>query len=241
MQLARVAAATSSKPDQHVRGVGSPEWGTRDDLRRTVEDRDGLRERVVGGVVAKNQIVRREVDMHRQPRDRRGDRADLDRAFVELAARLGAVDSGNCFGMSQRDPADACAQVDGGRGSRKILSTTTRAGRSGEKPAVWSVGEATVPGARAGAQAKRASGSKVRGTEKAQRSCFPAGVRIDTGVRSARVRTFPAQPQTRQVVTLELKSSLVGIENHAAGIDFREIGGGPRRPRPSPARQLTPR
>ncbi len=158
--------------------------------------------------------------MDRQPHDHRGDRADLDRAFVELAACLGAVDGGNCLGMSQRDPADACAQIDGGRGSREdsIHHHARWAERRKARRLVSQGGDSPGQNGRCPGEAR--VGEQGAGDGEGAAFVLSRRRHIDTGVRSARVRTLPAQPQTRQVLTLELKSSLVGIENHAAGIDF---------------------
>ena len=74
-----------------------------------------------------------------------------------------------------RDPADACARSTAVAAAGKILSTTTRARRSGEKPASGQSGRrqsrAKRPVPRRSAHAGQGAGK-----EKAQRSCFPAGV-----------------------------------------------------------------
>ena len=74
----------AAEPNQHVGGIRSPERSARDDLGRTVEHRDGLRDRVVGGVVAEKDVVGREMHVHRQrrrpPRRSRGPGPRLRRA-----------------------------------------------------------------------------------------------------------------------------------------------------------------
>ena len=175
-QLALIAAAMSAEPNQHVRGVRSPERSARDDLGRTVEHRDGLRDRVVGGVVVEKSVMGREMDVHRQRRDRRRDRADLDRAFVELAAGLGAVDRRDRLGMRERDPTHVGAQIDGGRGGGEDSIQQHPRGAQRRKARGLLGGRAGSPGRQGRCPGKPHVGRQVRGSEKAQRSCFPTGV-----------------------------------------------------------------